>query len=121
MLCEPGDETPMGVGFLALVQHLQHLDHIALKHGNPIEPQAWKDLALEHAAPVLQFLKPIAAEQKPFDRAIPDTPDHVLLDAVALVGAEFVVKVVARGGGRYFADPLRSALDVVLGAVSRLA
>src|SRR5260370_13861084 len=100
----------MLVGIQTLLQHLKHLGQVALQHRNPIEPQAWKNLALEHTTPVLHLAKHIAAQHEPVDASFRNAPNQVLFDALSLIRAALVVQVAAGAEGGYFADPLPSAL-----------
>src|SRR5687767_10416086 len=99
----------------ALLQHGTDPGGVAANHRGRVEPEAGEDLALENAVAVGDEAPVAPAVQgEPVDRLVVDAPDDVLADAVAAVGFELVVQVVAGAAGGDLAGQLRGPFDVAV-------
>src|ERR1700722_15952788 len=78
------------------LKHGQDLNEVPTNQGARVEPKTGKDLAfIIGGVGQGQRLKAPFAEREPVDGRVPDAPDKVFADAIALVSLEFIVEVVA--------------------------
>ena len=99
----------------AAPQSRKHALHIAAEQPRGVKPKSWKDAALEQSLRVWGQLVILSLPKFPPEQALlASNPGDIPANAVAAVGAFFLMQIVGTGTTDNFHDQLWRAFDVVV-------